>query len=1007
MNLKDYEEKYFSYYKAFAEAVRFILKKAVAADDRLPRPQSIQCRAKGIKRLRKRLAEADKLDTETLELDRRDLAGARLIFYTNNEVDRFIISPLIHDNFAVEEDSTRIHYPTLEKKGVRYRAIHYTVQLSESRIALPEYARFAGLRCEIQVQTILNHAWSETSHDILYRDQLGDGYGRKKREDIQRRFERIMDKYLVPAGFEIQKAQQDYERLRLGKELFDKDIARSLDNAQNNNERYDILLRLKHHALPHYDDLPTAYGELRGPLLGTVQAARVKEPVAIDTTFGDMEGYRAETITELVVEIIEYFRYVDPIGTLELLIDIYRDEPNDEIRQQIVGAVKNLSEYNIDAYRKLGPMLQMALVDRLTRMSSAEVDSVRQIAITVWAEALKSDISVLKWKADSGELYEGAVPVSGQLKEVRDKAIRSLFAAYDRSLTDEQKRAILSALHGATMTPSKTQYSNELLAITLKDAIRIVDFVTERARAESYELLQHLERGFRDDYFRAKGLADDPEDRFGCQAEARALVDAILKFRDLINEDPRFLRFKVMVGSISVYPGHWNERDFDYQQANEYRYRETDRYIDEVNEESENDWFDLIKRRAETESNSTSTFSLLGNFISKLAERKPEVVDRLLAKASDNLRRFLADFLNGLALSNRPDIYERTLESELKSARNLAEVARHLRYSEIKKSDLAAHLLKRAVGNVDSKAVTECLLLGLEVYGTEKIIDSDAFLRDALTFLNDRKDCGWVSQVWSSQNAGRSLTELSSERTVQLLQNLGYATRVNYEVERILVRFALRQPEAVWDYLGARLAREAEKNDGEDSFEAVPLQFCWLEEELSKDPQLAISKGLSWFAQDRKLFRFRGGHLLSIAFPNCTSEFAAALAELVKAGGDTEAEFALEILQNYQGETSTHVVLKEIVPKFPDDTGKMDRVCNSINNVEEFSGGFGLAEAWRARRESLKEWFTDERPFVKEFAKKHILRLEQMIASAQQGAEEAREMQNRSYDEDDDDSDES
>ena len=68
-----------------------------------------------------------------------------------------------------------------------------------------------SLRCEIQVQTILNHAWSETSHDILYKHKLGDGYGAKAMKGIARRFERIMDKYLIPAGFEIQKAQQEYE----------------------------------------------------------------------------------------------------------------------------------------------------------------------------------------------------------------------------------------------------------------------------------------------------------------------------------------------------------------------------------------------------------------------------------------------------------------------------------------------------------------------------------------------------------------------------------------------------------------------------------------------------------------------------------------------------------------------------------------------------------------------------------------------------------------------------
>ena len=144
---------------------------------------------------------------------------------------------------------------------------------------------------------------------------------------------------------------------------------------------------------------------------------------------------------------------------------------------------------------------------------------------------------------------------------------------------------------------------------------------------------------------------------------------AIFKFRDTINADDRFVRYKVLVGFESVYPGHWTDEEFDYKEADEYRRGEANRYIDEINAANENDWFDLIARCAETKSDDLATFPVFGNFISKLAERKPEVADRFLAKASDDLRNFLAGFLNGLALSGRRDIYERILESELESAR--------------------------------------------------------------------------------------------------------------------------------------------------------------------------------------------------------------------------------------------------------------------------------------------------------------------------------------------------
>ena len=1003
MNLNDYEKKYFSIYEDFAETVRFIIEKALLFSDNLPTPQSVKCRAKGIESLWYRLSEEGMLDTDTLECERRDLAGVRLIFYTNNDVDRFLASSLVRENFEIEDDSTKIHHPTTENKGVQYRAIHYTVCLRDDRIRLPEYAKFKGLRCEIQVQTILNHAWSETSHDILYKTKLGNGYGVKAIKDITRRFDRIMDEYLIPAGFEIQKAQQEYKRLQQGKILFDKDIANLLDNAQNNNDRYDILLGLRDYAIPNYDDLPLAFKELKAPLLRTVKVARGAATVPQKTIFGNIEGLTADTVTRLVVEIIESLLYVDEIVTLELLIDIYREEPNDHIRQQIENTVNNLSAYNIDTYSQVGPMLQMELLDYIANINDAEVDSIRPIALIVWSEAIKSEITGTKWKADEVVLSRAAIPASDLLIEVRKKAINALFAAYDRSANDQQKRAILSALDAATRMPIHTQYSNDLLATTLKDATRIVVFVTERAINENYELLQHLEHRFHYDYFLAKGFIINHEQRFNCQIEAEALMTVILKFRDTINANNQYVRYKVLIGFDSVYPCHWTDHEFDYQRADDYRREEVNSYIAQMNKANENEWFDLINRCAETKSNDLLTFPVFGNFISKLAERKPEVADRLLTIASENLYNFLSGFLNGLSLSARSDIYDRILEHELELSKNLAGLARHLRYSDISKPDFSDRLLTQAINKGETYAVNQCLLFALEYYGTERITDSCRFLFEALSYLNDCKNSFWVKEAWFMQKATMFYEKLTPEMTAKLLKNLVYLPDVDYQVERILVRLAEHQIESVWDYFGSRLVRKAEGGEDENHFAPFPFQFHGLEKELSKDPQLALTKGFSWFEQDSELFEFRGGRLLSIAFTNCTSEFATALAELVKSGGETEADFALAILRNYKGEESTHIVLKEIVSQFSEDISKLKRVKIVVDSTGVVSGELGFAEAWRAKKKSLEKWLGDERQVVKVFAEKHIVTLEMMIASEHRTAEAEREMRKCSYNTYDDD----
>ncbi|MGN6321105.1 MAG: GTP pyrophosphokinase [Dyella sp.] len=997
MNIDDYERQYFPVYEAFAATVQFILKVALAADPQLPQPQSIQSRAKSVESLRKRLDDEGKLDSHTLEQDRRDLAGARIIFYTNNDVDRFLASVLIRDNFEIEEDSLKVHHPTPENDGVRYRGIHYTIRLRDDRLQLPEYARFAELRCEIQIQTILNHAWSETSHDIIYKNRLGDGFGKKAIEGITRRFERIMDKYLIPAGYEIQKAQQDYERVLRGKQLFDSDLVTLLKNAKNNNERYDILSGLKDYAIPHYDDLPAAYASLKGPLLDTVRAARADEVVPIETTFGAMRGMRAEDVTKLAIDIISVLRYQDAVGTLILLFEMYASEPSERIKEEITSVARHLGEYNINIYNQVGPSLQLALIDHIDAMTTAEIDRARSVALAIWSEALKPEITSQTWKADSMILRSGTVPASDQLREVRTKAIHALFAAFDRSTDDDQRRLVLSALEEATRAHGPAERSDALLATSLQDTIRIVEFLTQRATGMSYELRQHLEQARVRDYHWAKHLGE--EGSHTQRKLAEELATAILRFRDCINGDERFVRYKVLVGFESVYPVQWDDLNFDFNTSEEYRKTECSRYLDEINAETEEEWFALITRCAETKSNDLATFPTFTDFLVQLAQRKPDVAQRFLNKAGRDLRGFLAAFLNGLFASSQQDIYEKTLAEELDSGDNLPAVARHLRYGNARNPSAARSLLDRSIAIQDSWSVMECLLLAMRHWGTDRVAAPDIYMRDALSYLTERKDARWVYQAWFS--AGRESSfydKVPSGLATQMLENMAYLPKINHQVEQILTQLAKHHLEAVWDYFGERLQHQDRDGDDAKSFEAVPFQLFGLEKALAKDPALALARGLAWFQRDAGLFEFRGGRLLSAAFPRDANDFFVALANLVKTGGETEVKFALAILRNYHGEAFTHSVLKEIVFLFPKNRALHSAVRACIESFGIAHGEHGVADAWRARRNLLDDWLKDSRQAVVAFAEREIATLTRMITDEERRAESDKRLRDMKYD---------
>ncbi len=217
--------------------------------------------------------------------------------------------------------------------------------------------------------------------------------------------------------------------------------------------------------------------------------------------------------------------------------------------------------------------------------------------------------------------------------------------------------------------------------------------------------------------------------------------------------------------------------------------------------------------------------------------------------------------------------------------------------------------------------------------------------------------------------------------------------------ERILERIAERGLEAVWDYFGKRLVTDAGAKS-EVRFDAIPFRFHGLEKQLSKNPALAITKGLAWFSQDPRLFEFRAGRLLSNAFPSCTPEFAEALAALVDSGDEAATDFALAILRNYEGQEATHTVLMRVVARYPTDEKKLVRVRICIDSTGVVGGELGFANAFRTRKALMEKWLDAAEPRVVEFAQAHIRELDVSIASEQQRAENRTALRRLEYPED-------
>ncbi len=95
-----------------------------------------------------------------------DLVGARIVLHLQTEVDA--VCRWIESQFEIDKANSGDKAKDLGADKFGYRSVHYVVEMRRGRPAgIPR--SLAGLKAEIQVRTIAQHAWSDIGHDRVYK----------------------------------------------------------------------------------------------------------------------------------------------------------------------------------------------------------------------------------------------------------------------------------------------------------------------------------------------------------------------------------------------------------------------------------------------------------------------------------------------------------------------------------------------------------------------------------------------------------------------------------------------------------------------------------------------------------------------------------------------------------------------------------------------------------------------------------------------------------------------
>jgi putative GTP pyrophosphokinase len=210
--IKQYEEKKHSY-KCMAEKMETLIMDICKAKS--ISVHEINSRVKEKDSLLKKINKKSDKYNDISEIT--DICGLRIITFFESNVD--IVADLIESEFKIDKNNS-IDKRKLKVDQFGYKSLHYVVEFSDKRIKLVEYHPFKGMKAEIQIRSILQHAWAEIEHDLGYKSERS--IPEKHRRDFNR----------VSALLET--ADIEFDRLRVSLSDYEKEVEREIKNNPEN-----------------------------------------------------------------------------------------------------------------------------------------------------------------------------------------------------------------------------------------------------------------------------------------------------------------------------------------------------------------------------------------------------------------------------------------------------------------------------------------------------------------------------------------------------------------------------------------------------------------------------------------------------------------------------------------------------------------------------------------------------------------------------------------------------
>ena len=252
-----------------------------------------------------------------------DILGVRIIALFENDVDKIL--SLLEDTFEICEIVDKRKKQLKNRIEFGYNSLHIIAKFTDSRCQLVEYQKYQDMRFEIQLRTVLQHAWAEVEHGLGYKSHYEPPTSIKRKLYRLAATLEILDEEFENIRYEIALYNKSFDKVdRIMKTDINKE---SLIAYVNNNE---FLNELIHRIAKEYN-----FNVVSDP--GFISYQKIPTKLTL---------YGYQYIHEVDADIQRYKKTVERIG-YEMCDRIYHDNTSINIYSTImwftfIPVIKNL-----------------------------------------------------------------------------------------------------------------------------------------------------------------------------------------------------------------------------------------------------------------------------------------------------------------------------------------------------------------------------------------------------------------------------------------------------------------------------------------------------------------------------------------------------------------------------------------------------------------------------------------------------------------------------------------